>query len=462
MRRLSVLFVSVVSAWVLAGCLPALEESVVEDTSDAVVVRGNEAHTLYVAAEYTEDTFRLHYRLEVDNPSWYHQYWLYQDGEWTRMGSGAAGPDAHGLYEDRISMMLDDGSVEGFSRYGGWMLVHPGMRSLDSAVGAEQVRNHPILGLEMGRSDVRKYIPQSRTVERYTDRAPWDAVKPTDALEQMRDDGEFLDLWQWRAHRSHPVGYADNGYVLHYRLNSEGRGMFRDNADDDGHGPAYMYDASQVGKHSLRWGALLNKEYTQNDPYFLSEATAVPFDPNHDWQDGDVIPFRLLQVPDGARGAISASGGYANGQWRITLERSLASPNARDSKTLEPGGTYHVAFAVHHGAVGARHHHVSLPHELTLATDSESAHNGIVAVPRPDGFAESDAALTWHEVGLIYPGQVDWEWLTSRHPGGVLIRADLDIGVDDHHNYLPLFQRYIERHERRYQTEREHRKSRER
>ena len=27
-----------------------------------------------------------------------------------------------------------------------------------------------------------------------------------------------------------PLGYADNTYVLHYRLSSEGRGMYRDNA----------------------------------------------------------------------------------------------------------------------------------------------------------------------------------------------------------------------------------------
>ncbi|MCH8500793.1 MAG: ethylbenzene dehydrogenase-related protein [Aliidiomarina sp.] len=392
--------------------------------------------TLYVAAEYDDEVFRLHYRMAISEPSWYHQYWLYRDGGWVRMGSGASGPDDNRLYEDRISMMLDDGSVEGFSRYGGWMLVHPGMRTLDSAVSADDVAAHPILGTEMGRTDVRKYIPQSRTVSRYTEPAAWDAVRPLRDIAAMQERGEFLDLWQWRAHRSHPLGYADNGYVLHYRLNSEGRGMYRDNAADEG--PAYMFDAEQVGFHALSWDTLLARGYNQDDWYYLSEEVAVPIDAAREWQDGDVLPFRLLQEPDGARGAIRSSGGYADGEWRVTLTRSLASPNPLDSKTLTPGSIYHVAFAVHQNGVGARHHDVSLPHTLGLGVDAD-----IVAQYSGEPFSDDD--LEWYPVHLINPGQVTWEWLVTRHPGAGLIQADFDITVREHHGYLPLFQRYIER-----------------
>ncbi|WP_228517781.1 ethylbenzene dehydrogenase-related protein [Aliidiomarina indica] len=406
---------------------------------------GNQAQVLYVAAEYNDEKFRLHYRLEVENPSWYHQYWRFTDGEWQRMGSGADGPDPHGLYEDRISMMLDDGSVEGFARYGGWMLVHPGMRSLDSAVDSDAVQAHLLLGETMGRSDVRKYIPQSRNVERYTDQARWDDVKSEQALDEMRDRGEFLDLWQWRAHRSNPVGFADNGYVLHYRLSSEGRSMYSDNRDSELNRPAYMFDVEQTGIQSLNWDALVAREYGQDDWYYLSEEVAVPFDAEHEWQEGDVIPFRLLQTPSGARGAITADGAYGDGAWRVTLERSLASPNARDSKRLRDGYVYNVAFAVHHGSVGARHHHVSLPHRLGLGVNTGEA--DIIATFSEQPLRDTD--LTWHKVELIYPGQVNWEWLTSQHPGAGLIKADIDIKVSDHHGYLPLFQRYIERHERR-------------
>lgn len=440
---------AVCAALVLIGCSPANESAQAERdlslTDGAVSEEASELRpgapeqalrTLYVAAEYNETEFRLHYRIAVEEPSWYHQYWLYRDGTWTRMGSGAAGPDANRLYEDRISMMLDDGSVEGFSRYGGWMLVHPGMRTLDSAVSADDVAAHPILGGEMGRTDVRKYIPQSRTVSRYTEPAAWDAVRPLDEIAAMQERGEFLDLWQWRAHRSHPLGYADNTYVLHYRLSSEGRGMYRDNAADAG--PAFMFDAEQVGFRALSWDKLVAREYGQDDLYYLSDEFAVPFDPAHEWQEGDVLPFRLLQEPSGARGAIRSAGGYADGAWRVTLTRSLASPNPLDSKALVAGEIYNVAFAVHQGGVGARHHDVSLPLTLGLGVDAD-----IVAQFSAEPLSEE--ALTWYPVHLINPGQITWEWLVTRHPGAGLIQGNFDITVREHHGYLPLFQRYIER-----------------
>lgn len=416
------------------------------------VVRGNQAEVLYVAAEYNGETFRLHYRLEVANPSWYHQYWRYSAGEWVRMGSGAAGPDEFGLYEDRISMMLDDGSVAGFDRYGGWMLVHPGMRSLDSAVGADAVREHPILGEAMGRSDVRKFIPQSRETENYTDPAPWHAVRSEAELAEMQERGEFLDLWQWRAHRSNPVGYADNGYVLHYRLSSEGRGMYQDNQDAEHGGPAYMFDAEKTGAKALAWDTLVAREYSQDDWYYLAEEFAVPFAAEHEWQEGDVLPFRLLRTPTGARGAITADGKYAEGAWRVTLERSLASPNRLDSKTLRAGNVYTVAFAVHHGGVGARHHHVSLPIRLGLGVSNSEADIIASKSERP----LTDSELNWQAVKLIYPGQVTWDWLTSQHPGAGLIKADIDIKVSDHHGYLEQFQRYIQRHEQEINPKIEH------
>lgn len=410
---------------------------------------GNQAKKLYVAAEYNDTELRLHYRLEVENPSWYHQYWVFRDGQWHREGSGSEGPDANGLYEDRISMLLDDGSVQGFDRFGGFMLAHPGMRSMDTAASEDEVSAHPVLGEKMGRSDVRKYLPQSRDIEYYSDPAPWHAIKSQDALSQMQQTGEFLDLWQWRAHRSNPLGYADNGYVLHYRLNSEGRSMFTSNQADDDTRPAYMFDAEKTGQHALNWDALTQQAYSQDDFYYLSEDHAKPFDEEHPWQDGDVLPYRLLQTPDGARGAIKAQGRYEDGAWRVTLTRSLASPNTIDSKALQHGERYHVAFAVHHGGVGARYHRVSLPHSLGLGVDAD-----IVATQAQQALAEDE--LNWHEVGLVDPHQVNWEWLVTRHQGANFIRGDMPVGVRDQHGHLPAFQRYLDRHERMRQQQQEH------
>lgn len=145
--------------------------------------------TLRVAAQYSDTEFRIHYEFETDSPSWYHQVWRRESGDWVRYGAGAGGPDEHGLYEDRISMLLDDGSVDGFSRYGGWMTAHEGMCRLDSAVPADAVREHPTLGEEMGRSDVRKYLNATREVDDEAE-VSWDRLRDDAEIEAMRDRGE--------------------------------------------------------------------------------------------------------------------------------------------------------------------------------------------------------------------------------------------------------------------------------
>ncbi len=400
--------------------------------------------TLDVAVTYDDERIYLHYRFETDDPSWYHQYWRYEDGDWVRYGSGSRGPDEHGLYEDRISMMLDDGSVEGFGRYGGWMTVHEGTRSLTSAADSEKVKAHPVLGDRLGRSDVRKHIPQSRDYDDPADTA-WDQVRDEDELERMREEGEFLDLWQWRAHRSHPMGHADNGYVLEYRLASEGTSMYTTNWDDSAEQPAYMFDEEQVGKKSLDWDRLIAREYDQDDPYYLSEDNSVAFDPDHDWEEGDVIPQRFLQTPDGSRGAIAADGGYEDGAWRVTLSRSLEAPNPRDSKTLEDGEQYSVAFAVHTGQVGQRWHRVSLPQTLGLGTKEGDIIGVYSENPR------SAEELEWHSIDLIYPGQVTWQYLHGDHSGSDMVR-DGSLGVGDFHDVDSLQDLIIDM-ERRYRAE---------
>lgn len=128
----------------------------------------------------------------------------------------------------------------------------------------------------------------------------------------------------------------------------------------------------------------------------------------------------------------------------MTLTRTLESPNTMDSKALEPAGVYHVAFAVHHGGVGARHHRVSLPHSLGLGVDAD-----IIASEASTPL--SDEELNWVQIGLVYPHQVTWEWLVTRHQGANFIRGDMPIGVRDQHGHTPALQRYLDRFEQRRQ-----------
>ncbi len=362
------------------------------DGSDAV---GELAPTtLHAGAVFNQSDFQIRFVYHTDNPSWYHQYWVYEDGEWVRYGSGADGRDPDGLYEDRISMMIDDGSVPAFAQTGGHVTVHPGMRSTATAADADEVRAHPHLGERLGRSDVRKFIMESRHDAYGTD--SWKNVLPPEELERLREDGVFLDLWQWRAHRSNPVGYADNGYVLEYRHSSSGRSMFTDNQDEETELPLRMFDPEVTGDPALRLEALRAREYGQDDPYFLAEERSVPFDPDHAWREGDAIPQRLLREPDGSRGAIRARGEYRDGAWHVCLTRSLDAPDPLDSKGLVPGERYNVAFAVHNGA-GAGFHRVSLPLTLGLGVD------GDLEAREVEGDLDA-AEVDWTNVTIMYFG----------------------------------------------------------
>lgn len=352
---------------------------------------------LQVAGYFDDEDIHLWFRFPTDNPSWYHQYLVFEEGEWVRYGSGADGPDTHGLYEDRIAVMWGDGSVDGFAEMGGYVTVHQGMRGTRSEVDSDQVREHPYLGGELGRSDVRKFIRESRDED--ADQPAWAAVRSPEELMELREKGQFLDLWQWRAHRSNPVGYADNGYVLDYRHSSEGRSMYTNNVDRETGLPAKMFDPEKTGLKALRFEKLMDQGYGQEDFYYLAESFAVPFDPDHEWQEGDALPHRLLREPDGSRGAIRAEGVYSDGAWLVHLTRSLESPNALDSLSFVPGEVYDVAFSVHTDSTGALHHLVSMP--LTIGFEAEAE----IRLDRVgEGEEKSPDQLEWHTIALFDPG----------------------------------------------------------
>ena len=52
-------------------------------------------------------------------------------------------------------------------------------------------------------------------------------------IAKIKAAGGYLDLVQWRAHRSHAVGMADDGYVLEYRYGDAGKDPFSGNADKE-------------------------------------------------------------------------------------------------------------------------------------------------------------------------------------------------------------------------------------
>lgn len=362
--------------------------------------------SLRVGVVYNDSHLQIRYEYATDHPSWYHDYLVYQAGKWERLGRGAAGPESSGLQEDRISVMIDDGSVEGFATWGGYVTMHPGVASRSDEAPQETT----------------KFILPSRRGARDADL--WQRVRTDSEVDRLRDEGVFIHSWQWRAHRSNPIGYADPGFVLDARNSAEGRSMYATNWDDQAGQPRYMYDPQRTGAYALRQEALLARAYSQDDPYFLYDEYALPFNPERGWREGDVLPRRFLTQPSGSRASLRADGRWSDGAWRVRVTRQLEAPNPRDGKSLEHGESYNVSFAVHTGATQGRWHLVSLPLTLSLGAGGH-----IQAVYVQGDLDEAEAE--WTDVPLFYTGQVYLSWLLDNgHPVHERYRAALEDPLD--------------------------------
>jgi len=258
-----------------------------------------------------------------------------------------------GIYEDRFSIMIDDGSVPGFASQGCWITCHNGARDNPKVASAAEVKANPLYQA-LKQSDVRKYLPSTRTDAE----ASWDKGKSPDEIAKIKAGGGFLDLMQWRAHRSNPVGMADDGYVLEYRLSDAGGNPFGSNVDPKTHEPRFMYDEKKVGKK-----ALTADEIRKVPTALIREQNAVPFDPNAEWKVGDLIPEYVLNK-EGAKGSgadnKNVKGVWQNGMWTVVWARPLNLSNP-DDKALTEGKVYNFSFAVHDDNITTRGHHVSFP-----------------------------------------------------------------------------------------------------
>jgi hypothetical protein len=174
-----------------------------------------------------------------------------------------------------------------------------------------------------------------------------------------------------------------------------------------------MLDPDKVGRVALSWDDITQGRLGFDDIYYLSEDIAVPFDPEHDWQEGDVIPRLFLRTPEGSRGAIRPHGEarWADGYWDVTLRRAMDTDSPTDDKAFVDKGTYTVGFAVHRNSTGSRWHYVSLPFSLGLGREAE------IVAERFRG-ATPDWGDSWTEVTLFYPGQVSWPHLRSAQHAG--------------------------------------------
>ena len=356
-----------------------------------------------------EDVFWL-LSWPAETPSFLHDVSVFRDGQWVRVNSGGVVGS-----EDRVTIMVDQGTVAGFANLGCYATCHDPVRSLDTAVGGDALADHPAYG-QIGRNDIRKYIPDSRIGNMWWETA-WDAVKPPEMLADLREQGVFLDLWHWRAARSNSMGFADDQFVLEHRLNDSGSGPNTSNVGPDGQ-PLRMFDPEKVGFAALRYEDI--PDLTTADVYNLTTENSIEFDPDHEWQEGDVIPRLMIREPTGARGSTRADGQWADGRWTVELQRAMDPGNPLVDIAFELGRTYNLGFAVYRDFTGTRYHYISYPLKLGIGTPGAQLTGVGFLGDRPDWDAIDSTS-----VPVYYPAQVTMDWLLSEeHVVWEEMRAD--------------------------------------
>ena len=126
------------------------------------------------------------------------------------------------------------------------------------------------------------------------------------------------DLWHWKAARSAPYGYADDGWLTvagnpsgSYRetgrRNDAGEGGDVRNEEAGGIRPMYMHAASRSAEEH---GVLLLEDAVQITDFSAFKA-------------GTVIPYRLPVPPKGSRFDVKAESKHADNRWTLMLHRVL-------------------------------------------------------------------------------------------------------------------------------------------
>lgn len=303
-------------------------------------------------------------------------------------------------------MMVDDGSVPEFARYGGYYAIGDGLAEMSDAADSAEVAAHPYLGAVRKQEDVLKHLPATRS-----DPSDWRTTVAPERIAAMREAGYFLDLWHWRAGRGNAIGVSDDQTIYDTRDGDSGRSAWLTNWDGEKKQPRLMFNPEVAGYAALKWDDVLAGRVPQDSIHYLHATTAVEFDESRQWQEGDTLPRRALRDPEGSRADIIADGRWADGYWTVTLSRALDTGDPLNDKIFKDGGQYTVAFAIHRNATGGRWHYVSMPVSLGLGRAAElqaMQFNGDTPVWQDK----------WNDVKLFYPGQVNWPLLISeRHAG---------------------------------------------
>ncbi|MFN7087345.1 MAG: ethylbenzene dehydrogenase-related protein [Burkholderiales bacterium] len=302
--------------------------------------------------------FRFQWKTRNNHPGEAYPFLRFDGKEWKpygnqRLAAAVRKGEQPAIYEDRFSIMIDDGGVPAFAKQGCWLTCHDGARDAPKQATTAEVQANPLYQA-IKKNDVRKYLPSTRTDAL----ASWNKGKSLDEINKIKAEGGFLDLIQWRAHRSNSVGMADDGYVLEFRNFDAGKNPFSSNLDAKTKQPKFMYDEKKTGKK-----ALALDDIRKTSTALVRGQNAVPFDPNAGWKAGDLIPQYVVSREDAIGSAADnkqVKGVWKDGVWTLVWARPLNLANP-DDKALKEGKAYNFAFAAHDDNMTSRGHFVSFP-----------------------------------------------------------------------------------------------------
>jgi hypothetical protein len=302
---------------------------------------------------------RFQWRTHAKQAGTVYPYYRFDGKEWKvygypKLDKVVQEGKAPGIYEDRLSLMVDDGKVPGFARQGCWLTCHTGMRDMPNVASKTDAQ------AAIKKDDVRKYLPATRS-----NPDDWRTIKPGEELAKLKAAGGFVDLIQWRAHRSNPIGAADDGFVLEFRNTDAGTNIFASNLDGKTGTPRLMFDAAKFKTRAVGAG-----DIGKRDHYLIKGVNAVPFDPAAGWKAGDMLPRYYLQPGEGSAADNKASGVWKAGEWTVLIVRPLGLANA-DDKTFRDGGRYSIGIAVHDDNITTRGHYVSFARTLGFGADAD-------------------------------------------------------------------------------------------
>jgi hypothetical protein len=334
-----------------------------------------------VRAAYDDEYFYIRLEWASERPGISHDLLRFDGAEWVNWGGpkpDVLREDRLPSYEDRLTINIaqkeipayDGARGAGFASAGCFVSCHDSQRNMPREPSTDEVTAHPYFGEGgLGESDIRKYLLNTRYELDAT--GGWAAVKTEDEIRALLESGDFLDMWMWRASRGGPLGYADDNYVLEYRLGDDGTSAFATQGP-----PSYMYDASVTGFNAIPEDQF--EEMLLEFP-LIPGVNAVPFDPDVEFREGDILPRRVLRDPDGSRADILAHARWENGRWTVVMRRKLDTGNPEDVQLI-PRSTYTIGIAVFDDHVSNRYHHVSFPVTIGLGVSAD-----IVAAPLNEG-----------------------------------------------------------------------------